>query len=589
MELMLYKLLEMTLYGSVAIILVMLFRALFRKVPKKITCLFWIAAAIRLLCPYNFSSDFGIMNVVEKKTPVKIVSAIRPAAYGAAEMPQETANGGEVVLNQVVEHSSFHLTAPMIALIVWAVGVVVIFAVFAYKAIKLQNCIKGGKSKGNIIESDLFDTPFVIGFVNPRIVIPSTMDPGEKDYLILHEKVHIKNKDHIIRALGLLIASIHWFNPLVWIAFALLCNDLEMRVDEEVIDKIGDGIKKDYCLSIVNHAMKSPRYKVYGASFAKKTLSGMEVKMRIKNLLKYKNVPTAVGVAVVIATLGMTTVLSSCAKEAEKKITANVTKANEEVVPEASFSLLSASDDQTGSDVDEDALITEFKRSEDNARYLLDRVDGHYEVESLSREGKVRISHDGDSYDLPVYRLEYERLIVRDCLFINMNGERYIYVSTAVQLLFKDDINIYKVTEDGITFEACVPNLLINQVNEEDLYCEVYTGLNGYCHIFQNYVIGEDGMPVPADDVYQIEKYREIYTKEQLTGYVVDNGEVTSEKVEIGRGKIVDPIASDFATYVDFRIDDRIVRVDYTDIFNAHRDEENDRWIIEAITSVLEY
>lgn len=88
----------------------------------------------------------------------------------------------------------------------------------------------------------------------PVIVLPSLIDRSEREYLICHEKVHIKNKDNLARALGLIIVCIHWFNPLVWIAYKLMYNDLEMRVDEEVIDTIGNEIKKDYCMSIVNHA-----------------------------------------------------------------------------------------------------------------------------------------------------------------------------------------------------------------------------------------------------------------------------------------------------------------------------------------------
>ena len=331
MEEILRKLLEMTLYGSIAVALVLLFRVVFRKIPKKITTVFWVAAAIRLLCPFNFSMRFGLMNLFEKKAPnlnpskVPVSGQVYIPRIASGNAPKITAAASKEISEVANNNNGFSIPISAILITFWVIGVLAILGVLIYKTIRLQKLIGKGRKTGDTIESDMIETPFVVGFLRPVVVLPTFLDSSEKEYLIMHEQVHIKNRDNLIRALGLVIVCIHWFNPLVWIAFNILCNDLEMRVDEEVIDNIGTDIKKDYCLSIVNHASKSPRYKVYGASFAKKTLSGMEVKMRIKNLIKYKNVPTIVGVAVVVATLGMTTVLSSCAKEKTEEVINSVT------------------------------------------------------------------------------------------------------------------------------------------------------------------------------------------------------------------------------------------------------------------------
>ena len=308
------KLLEMSLYGSIAIILTILFRFLFRKAPKKITSLFWIAAAIRLICPFNFSMGLGLMNLFEKKSvPSKITV---PVGHGLApKVAAGNAVANEVAVEAATQSAGSSINVYQIMLIVWAIGVLAIMGVTIYRSVRLQRFIRKGTVNADVIESNKVDTAFVAGLIRPTIVIPKLMDKSEREYLILHEKVHIKNKDNLTRALGLFIVSIHWFNPLVWIGFNMLCNDLEMRVDEEVIDRVGNGIKKDYCMSIVNHAMRSSRYKVIGASFAKKTLSGMEVKMRINNLINYRKISGITAAVIVVSTLGITTVLSSCANQ----------------------------------------------------------------------------------------------------------------------------------------------------------------------------------------------------------------------------------------------------------------------------------
>lgn len=355
------KLLEMTLYGSIAIVLVLMFRLLFRKVSKKVTCIFWIVVLVRLLCPVNFSMGVSMGDLIpgisgkvssvntetmEKDGKIDVDTgaetvAVMPAvvnssdnadakAYDNAGSKENAATAFPGAIEARSENSSPALSAANIAFLVWAGGAMLIFGVLLLQNRRTRRIIREGFDQGSILRpesngvhnpqadiilfSEKVRTPFVLGILSPVIVLPSVVDRSEKEYLLCHEKVHIKNKDNLTRALGLFIVCIHWFNPLVWVAYKCFCNDLEMRVDEEVIDRIGDSIKKDYCLSIVNHAMSGARYTVSGASFAKRTLSGMEVKMRIKNLIRYKKNSKLVAVLVSVIALGGTMVLSSCAK-----------------------------------------------------------------------------------------------------------------------------------------------------------------------------------------------------------------------------------------------------------------------------------
>lgn len=328
MEEILRKLFEMTLYGSIAIVLVLIFRAIFNKVPKKVTTLFWIAAGIRLLCPINFDSKFGIMNLFEKKqvsVPIEKIAAVKQInviPHMVTEAPKISVAPvvHEAVKSEVVAAAPERtISLVTVLFFVWAAGIALFAGYLLVQYIKLHKIIRSSVSVNGVFESDQVESPFVAGFLTSKIVLPSFIRTQERDYLIMHEMIHIKNHDNLIRGLGLIILCIHWFNPLVWVAYYSLNSDLEMRVDEEVIDIMGESIKKAYCLSLVDHALIGTKYRVISSSFAKKTLGGMEVKMRIKNLIKYKKIPSAVGLVIVAATLGITTVLSSCASEAVEK------------------------------------------------------------------------------------------------------------------------------------------------------------------------------------------------------------------------------------------------------------------------------
>ena len=135
------------------------------------------------------------------------------------------------------------------------------------------------KRSGRYLESETIHTPFIIGFIKPRICVPSSLDVNEKDYMLLHEHIHVKNHDALIKSFALMLLCLHWFNPFVWLAFRLAMSDLEMRCDEEVVDILGDRIRKEYCLSIVNHAVADNNFRVFTTAFAKKSIGRMEIKM----------------------------------------------------------------------------------------------------------------------------------------------------------------------------------------------------------------------------------------------------------------------------------------------------------------------
>ncbi|MBO7449369.1 MAG: hypothetical protein J6U54_03285 [Clostridiales bacterium] len=330
MNTVLQKVIEMSLYGSIAILIVMLFRLVFRKYSKKLTLLFWVIVAFRLLCPFNFDSHLSIMNLipaeVEEKTEIhqtllsdndhSVVHTKDAVTDKVKIIPDKNAVSENKTVSNEAAASKQNITLDRedILCIVWVGGIIVMLSYAGYKYVKVKRFVKRciRSSDGKFLETDKTDTPFVTGIFKTQICIPSHIKNEEKEYLLLHEQIHIKNHDGFIKMAGFLIVCLHWFNPLVWLAYALFCSDLEMRCDEEVVEKLGQDIKKEYCRSIVLHSVKEP-FGLARTAFSGLGLGSMEVKMRIKNLLNYRKVSKTSAALILGLTIGTTAVLSACA------------------------------------------------------------------------------------------------------------------------------------------------------------------------------------------------------------------------------------------------------------------------------------
>lgn len=366
--------LKMSVYGSIAILLVILLRSIFRKVPKKAVVLLWIVAAVRLVCPLNIGTPVSLFNlapqgVIENLRPMTILDfgnndpsealdayapgtgisgaknaeittgnsvtgEANPAPDGSLEvnpsvsdtapnLTEDAAIGiptGDPGISLTANGSPAHIPAgesvSTVAFVIWLAGAAVIVLFVAISVIRTKRVLsRHFKRSDRYMESDAISTPFVIGFINPKICVPSEIDVSEKDYMLLHEQIHVKKHDALIKSFALIVLCVHWFNPLVWLAFRLCMSDLEMRCDEEVIDILGDRIRKDYCLSIVNHAAADDNFRVFTTAFAKRSIGRMEIKMRIKNLINYKKMSKLTTVTVLIIALVATFVLTSCAQD----------------------------------------------------------------------------------------------------------------------------------------------------------------------------------------------------------------------------------------------------------------------------------
>jgi len=290
------KLLNMSLTASVAIVLVILLRLLLKKAPKVISYALWGVVLFRLLCPVSIGSNFSVYNLFdapaqESGTITSVIeyvpSNIVHTEYPSVALPVP---GISDAINEALPQGREQLVAdpleaPMsIATYVWMIGVLVmvIYSIVSYVRLRRKLSVVV-PLRDNIFIADDIKSPFVVGLFRPKIYLPCNLGDREQKYIILHEQHHIKRLDHVMKALAFLALAIHWFNPLVWVAFILASKDMEMSCDEAVIRKIGGDVRADYSASLLTLA--TGRRIIAGTPLA---FGEGDTKGRINNLSKWK-------------------------------------------------------------------------------------------------------------------------------------------------------------------------------------------------------------------------------------------------------------------------------------------------------------
>ncbi len=293
------QILDMSKTASIVILVVLAVRLFLKKAPKAISYALWAVVLLRLLCPVNIETSMSVMPEITPledtydlaDVPISFVGA-GVAAYQAMG---DALNGGLGVQHipttqKDMEGNVEYVTADwwdvwiLFGQYVWLAGVAVmaIYSMISYWKLRKQLAVTV-LLRDNIYIADDIDTPFVIGFVRPKIYLPGTLREKERQYIILHEQHHIKRMDHIIKILAFLALMLHWFNPLVWLAFILASRDMEMSCDEAVIRKLGAEVRADYSASLL--ALATGKRIIGGTPLA---FGEGDPKGRIRNLAKWK-------------------------------------------------------------------------------------------------------------------------------------------------------------------------------------------------------------------------------------------------------------------------------------------------------------
>lgn len=284
------KLLNMSITASWLILAVLGIRFFFRKTPKWIICLLWGAVAVRLIFPFSIESKFSLQPSAE---PIKTSAIVEgdvvpfvPSIDSSLGIVENTVNP---VLAEAFAYQKAEGAAPLqvfaeLAGSVWLCGMLVLLLFAAVSMIKLRLCVREGvRYKENIYICDTVRSPFILGIIRPRIYLSSVLTEGEADYIIAHEKAHLRRRDNLWKPFGYLLLCLYWFNPLCWVAYIMLCKDIELACDERVIRDMSFGNKKEYSRVLLSCASQRRLVSVCPLAFGE-----VGVKERVKAVLNYK-------------------------------------------------------------------------------------------------------------------------------------------------------------------------------------------------------------------------------------------------------------------------------------------------------------
>ena len=323
----------MSLTGSVVIFAVLLARLMLMKAPKKFAYALWVVVLFRLLCPVSFSVELPFQMRMEApqlteylqstpemiKMPVVQPTAPQTHAEAAAAVKSETGTPAPTVSQQSAPAET-QLQAPQktalpwtqVCVYIWLAGAAGMLIYSAASLLRLKQRLKAAAPlRENLYLADV-DTPFVLGLVRPKIYLPEGLSEQETEYIVLHERHHIRRGDHIVKLLAFAALALHWFNPLVWLAFSLAGRDMEMSCDEAVMKRTDGTIRADYAQSLLNLSVGHRRFAATPLAFGEGA-----PKARIKNVLRWKK-PAAIGVAAAAVTVAaLVIVLAVNPKQAE--------------------------------------------------------------------------------------------------------------------------------------------------------------------------------------------------------------------------------------------------------------------------------
>ena len=304
MDQLFLSILNMSITASYVILFVILIRLLLKRLPKAYSYGLWLIVMVRLLVPFSISSLFSMIPANTKVIPKDIVYAPKPEIQSGIAVVDGVVNNSLPAAATTASVNPIQIWI-FIGRCIWLAGILILLIYSIITTLKLVGNLKSSKHlRDNIYTTNQFETPFVFGLLRPKIYIPFGLSETEHSYIVKHEETHIKRYDHIIKFTFFIATSIHWFNPLVWLAFHLMTKDMELCCDEKVIVQMGNDIKKDYSHSLLS--LSSDRRIIGSPPLA---FGGENIKQRIKNIINYKKPgfwANLVGsVVIVVAVMGL--------------------------------------------------------------------------------------------------------------------------------------------------------------------------------------------------------------------------------------------------------------------------------------------
>ncbi|MBQ2733326.1 MAG: hypothetical protein IJF74_04135 [Clostridia bacterium] len=308
--------LNMSITASIVIIIVLFARLLLKGAPKIFSYALWAVVLFRLICPISFTSELSLMHVLE--APVAENGKIEYVSFitDGSDIPSITISSNDIgrvadritkpSLKDFSETEAFDFPVSGIAAL-WVSGAAVMLIFNIIQLVRLSCKLIGATPlRENIYLADHISTPFVLGVIRPKIYLPSSASAAERTYIILHEKHHILRGDNIIKLFAFAAMCLHWFNPLVWIAFVLAGKDMEMSCDEAVLKQVDTDIRADYSSTLLHFS--TGKKVIIGTPLA---FGEGDTKERIKNIMKYRKPTFKIIALALVMCIGFTACLSA--------------------------------------------------------------------------------------------------------------------------------------------------------------------------------------------------------------------------------------------------------------------------------------
>ncbi len=424
--------LNLSLYGSFAIAAVLILRFLLKKSPKSISYGLWLVVFLALILPVRIKTSYSPMPVgVESFRQEKLYQAVPQAESGISVVDDLIAErtpvrklGEEVFpMERMVEGAS----------VVWFAGTVILLGYGMISSWKLRKKLKNGeKLEPNVYQVEGLPTAFVMG-MPPCIYVPADLTEEEREYVLCHERIHIKRHDMRIKQGAFIILCLHWFNPLVWLAFRCMEADMESSCDEKVLEKMGTDIKKGYSLSLVR---LSAEERWFGTPLA---FGEKPIKTRVKHILQYKKpVSVVAGLAVVAAVAVGCAIWSAPEKVNDSN---DIARMEEEKIA-------SAVESQGSHIIDREVLSSE----------------GHYRVEGLLGEGiAVEVWSGECQFQLDSDKpLQLPEGVTQEGEYLYLESEKYAFGAMSLPEPDESGVAEFSYTEEqaalfGVCFGSIYP------------------------------------------------------------------------------------------------------------------------------------
>ena len=309
MSVIFLKLLNLSISASWLVLVVLALRLVLKRAPKWVDVLLWGMVALRLMLPFSIESALSLIPSAETLSPEVVQFDPAPTITSGVELIDNAVNPS---LSESFAAAPLASVNPLyvwtyLAGWVWLIGLAAMLAYALVSYLRLRRRVSASiPLRENIYVCDEVPSPFILGIVHPRIYLPSALDEAQRGSVLSHERAHLARRDHWWKPLGYALLAVYWFNPLLWLAYTLLCRDIELACDERVLRGMDAGQVKDYSSALL--ACSVPRRMLAACPLA---FGEVGVGARVKNALRYKKpafwvVAASVAVCVVVAVCFLT-------------------------------------------------------------------------------------------------------------------------------------------------------------------------------------------------------------------------------------------------------------------------------------------